>query len=188
MFQDILISPIVTPDSLEIYLVSDKQVPVKGKLTLELLDFSGSRLNRKVVELDIPENASEQVFRSGTDQLLSSFDKSKVFVKACFTSNSGARVVRPIYFVPEKELSLEDPGIKFKLESKGTDEYKLVLAVSSLARDVYVRADSQSIQLDDNFIDIIPGESRPLIVTSKKSPDQIRESLVIRSLYDTYNE
>ena len=186
MFQDFLISPVLEQDSLDLYLVSDRRAPVNGRLLLQVFDFSGQVLTETKLVLELPKNCSKTVFSAPVTELTAAHDPAQVLLKMTFKSQDGDSISRLLYFKPEKELQLEDPEVEFEIRQIDSQDYEIILTSESLAKNVYVTADSQYIQLSDNYMDVIPGQPCTVELRCKKTLEQVRDMLMVRSLYDTF--
>src|SRR5262249_61902669 len=93
---------------------------------------------------------------------------------------------RNLYCVAKmKEVRLPQPEIKADIRAAG-NVYKVTLQSSQVARDVYLSFGDADAKFSDNYVDLLPGESVQIEVTSKASLDQLRRELKIFSLYDAF--
>lgn len=90
-------------------------------------------------------------------------------------------------FVPNKHLSLTDPGLSADVHQKG-DQLVLEVTAKSLARFVELSLDGADVVFSDNFFDVPAG--RTVIVTCPLpegwTVEKAREALRLRSLYDSF--
>ena len=84
-----------------------------------------------------------------------------------------------------KEVRLPQPDIKADIQPVGNG-YKVTLQSSQVARDVYLSFGDADAKFSDNYVDLFPGESVQIEVSSKASLGQLRQELKIISLYDAF--
>jgi beta-mannosidase len=84
-----------------------------------------------------------------------------------------------------KNITLPPPEITANIEAAGSG-YRVTLHSAQLARDVYLSFGDADAKFSDNYIDLLPGETAQIEVTSKASLDQLREALKATSLYDAF--
>jgi beta-mannosidase len=88
LYADVLVSPTVENDTLKVYVVSDKLEELQGILSMQLINSdSENTVWNKEIEITIPENSSKVYFSIPVNELLSGFDKSKVYFY-CDVQNS----------------------------------------------------------------------------------------------------
>ena len=86
------------------------------------------------------------------------------------------------YYVPNKELSLEDPELSWKVNGN-----KITLKAEKLARQVFLEAKGIEGRFSDNFFDMAPGETREIKYIGDADLAEIKLMLKVKSTYDTYN-
>jgi len=87
------------------------------------------------------------------------------------------------YFAKPKELALQKSNIKIKFE-KTDGGYFVYLMTNKLAKNVFLSIDADG-HLEQNYFDLLPWEERKVFLKTKET-DLSDESIVIRSLIDTY--
>jgi beta-mannosidase len=60
------------------------------------------------------------------------------------------------------------------------------LQSAQLARDVYLSFGDLDAKFSDNYVDLLPGESVQIEVSSKSSLDQLRQAMKVTSLSDAF--
>ena len=79
-YDDVLISPSLHDNQLDVYIVSDKQQALAGKIRVRLLDFSGNVLLDQVQAVQIPAASSASYLKFWQDQLAAKADLHRSFV------------------------------------------------------------------------------------------------------------
>lgn len=192
-YKDILVSVHEENDSIKIYIVSDRLKETRGSLEIMLKDFSGNeflnfgRIGRASIliidSLKLPPNSSMVEWSDGKENMLLLSDSLKDIVLSLkFTDDEGNEYRNLYYFVPPKDLALENPKISYTLDCN-TGE--IILTAKKLAKNVHIIIDDPTapLNLEKNYFDILPGETVKL-ETGIKNLDT--SSIIISSLYNSF--
>ena len=68
----------------------------------------------------------------------------------------------------------------------GDGEYTITLSSDKLAKDVFIEIPIQGAQFSDNFIDLLPGEKRTIVITSEELKASERTPITIKHVRETY--
>jgi beta-mannosidase len=184
-YSDLLVSPNEENSALQIYVVSDKLQPQPAQLHVRLLDLSGKVLEEKSEDIQVKPLASDVYLSLPVTGLLAQRKRNEVFIDAQLLVD-GKPVSRNLYFfTPTKDVRLPQPEIKANIESAGNG-YRVTLQSSQLARDVYLSFADVDAKFSDNYMDLLPGESVQIEVTSKASLAQLQKAMKVTSLYDAF--
>jgi len=185
-YDDVLISPFLHDDKVDVYVVSDKLQPLPGTVHTRLLDFSGNVVLDQSKDIQIPAQSSAIYF---------TFDKSDLTAKADLHRSflvfdlevAGKKVSRNlIFFDVTHNLDLPMmPQIETTLNQTGAG-YTLTLRSSKLARGVYISFGDLDVETSDNYFDLLPGESATVTLKSSATVDQLKSALKIMSLTEAY--
>ena len=185
-YDDVLISPYLHDNQLDVYVVSDKQQPLAGKIRVRLLDFSGNTLLDQTQDVQVPALSSASYLKLPQEALAAKGDLRRSFVVTDLEIG-GQRVSRNLVFFDVTQ-HLELP-VAPKIESSLTKTeggYNLTLKSSVLARNVYVSFGDLDVALSDNYMDLLPGETVTLKLTSAGALDQLKGAMKITSLMDAF--
>jgi beta-mannosidase len=186
-YDDVLISPFLREDQVEVYIVSDKLQPLIGKIHTRLLNFSGNVLFEQTQDVKIPAQSS--MVHSTVDKavLAAKGDLRQSFL-VCDLEIGGKRVSRNlIFFDVAHNLELPvAPKIEVTL-SKAGEDYTVTLQSSKLARNVYVSFGDLDIQSSDNYFDLLPSEPATIHLKSPATMEQFKAALKTTSLTEAYN-
>jgi len=184
-YNDLLVSPNEENSALQIYVVSDRQQTQPAKLHVRLLDLSGKVLEEKSADIEVKPLSSDVYLSLPVTQLLAQRQRNQVFIAAELLVG-GKPVSRNLYFfTPMKDIALPQPEITSKIEAE-SNRYRVTLHSAQLARDVYLSFGDADAKFSDNYIDLLPGETAEIEVTSKASLDELREGMKVVSLYDAF--
>jgi beta-mannosidase len=185
-YDDVLISPFLHDDKVDVYVVSDKLQPMTGTIHTRLLDFSGNVLLDQKKDIQIRAQSSAIYLAFDRAELLAKTDSRRAF--AVFDLEvSGKRVSRNLqFFEVTHDLQLPTaPEVKTTLTKTGED-YTLSLSSAALARSVYLSFGDLDVHVSDNYFDLLPGESASVTLKSSAGLDQLKQSLKVVTLTDAF--
>lgn len=186
-YDDVLISPFLHDNKVDVYVVSDKLQPLSGTIHTRLLDFSGSVLLDQTKDVQVP--AQSNAIYLTVDK---TFTSAKADPRRSFLvfdlEVAGKKVSRNlIFFDATHNLDLPvAPKIETTVNKSG-DDLTVTVQSSKLARSVYLSFGDLDIQASDNYFDLLPAEPVTLHLKSSASLEQIRGALKITSLTESFN-
>ncbi len=188
VYEEILVSPVIENGQLKVFIVSDRLLPQEGLLDLKLVDFPGTPVWQKPLPCRIGPNASRCCFETDLQELLAGKNNRALVLTVEFLTASLGYARSHCYFVPPKELELTDPGIKAEVDD-APNGYNITLSCESLAKNVYLSADDDSVHgfFTDNYFDLLPRSPVTINYITDKKIENFPQKLKIISLYDTVN-
>ncbi len=185
-YDDVLISPFLHDDKVDVYVVSDKLQALAGKIHMRLLDFSGSVLLDLTNDIQIPAQSSAIYFSVDKASLAARGDPRRSFL-AFDLEVAGTRVSRNlIFFDVTHNLELPvAPGLETTV-SKAGDDYTITLQSAKLARNVYLSFGDLDVQSSDNYFDLLPAEPVTIRLKSSATLEQLKAALKTMSLVDAF--
>ena len=186
-YDDVLISPFLHDDKIDVYVVSDKLQALAGTARIRLLDFSGNNLLEQKKEIQIPAQSSAIYFSIDKSALAAKGDPHKSFL-VFDLDMSGKRVSRNLMLLDvthDVQLPVS-PKIEATVDKTGED-YTVTMKTSQLARSVYLSFGELDVQTSDNYFDLLPGEPITIRVKSSATGEQLKSALKIVSLTDAFN-
>jgi beta-mannosidase len=186
-YDDVLISPYLNDDKVEVYVVSDKLQALSGTVHMRLLDFSGNSLLEQTKEIQVPAQSSAIYFTVNKAELAAKGDPHQTFL-AFDLEVGGKKVSRNlIFFDVTHDLQLPvAPKIQTTFGKDGTGS-TVTLKSAKLARGVYLSFGNLDVEASDNYFDLLPGEAVTLHLKSAASAEQIQAGLKVTSLTEAYN-
>jgi beta-mannosidase len=185
-YDDVLVSPFLHDDKVDVYVVSDKLQSLAGQIHTRLLDFSGNALLDQTKDIQIPAQSSSIYFTLDKVDLAAKADPHRSFL-VFDLEVGGKKVSRNLIFF-DVTHTLELPVMP-KIEAtlnKASGDYTLTLQSSKLARGVYISFGDLDIESSDNYFDLLPGEPATVTLKSAATIDQLRSALKIISLTEGY--
>jgi beta-mannosidase len=187
-YAPVLVSPHVEDGMLAVYAVSDRTESRSGTLLLQHMGFDGKVLSSKSTPVTVPPLASTVLTRIPITNL-SQESGTKLedgFIVATLTVG-GEPVSRNItYLVPTRQIKLPPAKITADVTRDG-DELAIKLTTNNLARSVRLVSSEDAAVFEDNYFDLLPGETRTIKVRTTLSPDDFKKTLTINSLVDAFN-
>jgi beta-mannosidase len=185
-YEDVLISPYLHDNQVDIYIVSDKQQAFTGKVRVRLLDFTGKTLLDQPQDVQIPAASSASYLKLGQDQLEAKADLRRSFVVTELEVGGQTVSRNLLFFKATHDLELPPaPKIDSALNQSGAS-YTLSLRAQALARNVYVSFGDLDVQMSDNYLDLLPGETVEITLRSASPLDQLKSAMKITSLMDAF--
>ena len=186
-YDDVLISPFLHDDKVDVYVVSDKLQPLSGTIHMRLLDFSGSVLLDLKQEVQIPAQSNAIYFTLDKASLAAKADPHRSFL-VFDLEVAGKKVSRNlIFFDVTHNLELPvAPAIETTLTKAG-DGYDVTLQSAKLARGVYVSFGDLDVQSSDNYFDLLPAEPLTIHLKSSATVDELKTALKTMSLTEAFN-
>ena len=185
-YEDVLISPFLHDDKVDVYVVSDKLQPLSASIHMRLLDFSGNVLLEQSKDVQLPAQSSAIYFTVDKASLAAKGDLHQTFL--AFDLNvDRQRISRNlVFFDVTHNLKLPIvPKIETTVSQTG-DGFTLMLKSAKVARSVYVSFGDLEAQLSDNYFDLLPGEDVTIKVKSSATLEQLKAALKTISLTDAY--
>jgi beta-mannosidase len=191
-YEDVLVSPFLHDNKIDVYVVSDKLQPLSGTIHTRLLDFSGNVLLDQTKDIQIPAQSSAIYFTLDTAELAAKADLHRSFLvfdlqlEGTKTSPTHKLYRNLIFFDVTHNLELPvAPKIETSIEGT-SPTYEISLSSSQLARGVYISFGDLDVEASDNYFDLLPGESATVTLKSAATIDQLKSALKVMSLTEAY--
>ena len=186
-YDDVLISPFLHDDKVDVYIVSDKLQALSGTIHMRLLDFSGNVLLDQSKDVQIAAQSSATYFSVDKATLAAKSDPRQSFL-VFDLDVAGKKVSRNLMFL-DVTHNLELP-IAPKIEAtinKTGDDYTVTVQSSKLARNVNLSFGDLDVQTSDNYFDLLPSEAVTIHVKSASTVEQLRAAMKTMSLTEAFN-
>jgi len=186
-YDDVIISPFLHDDKVDVYVVSDKLQPMTGTIHMRLLDFSGKILFDQTKGAQIPAQSNAIYFSVDKAAMAAKGDLKQSFL--LFDLEVGGNKVSRnlVFFDVTHNLKLPvAPKIDADLSKSGED-YTLTLKSEKLARNVYVSFGDLPAETADNYFDLLPGEPVTVRVKASATANQMKAALKVMSLTEAFD-
>ena len=182
-YRDILVSPIEKNDSLSVYIVSDRLKNANGILTVNIINLeNGGLVYTQKMKVNVQANTSSTFFYQGLNALLKGVEKRNVVVNIVLSIDQ--KVYGNNYFlVKQKEMNYPKAILHTSIKPL-KDGFEVSLTSTNFARGVFMSIDGIDNFFENNYFDILPGETITTKVRTKLSEDDFKSQLKIKSLAD----
>jgi beta-mannosidase len=168
---------------LNVFINSDSNKIIAGKLSIKLLDFSGKILFAKEMDVLVPPLSNSIFYTIPVNDLLKGLNKEALVLSAALTVNSLTLSENLLYFNHPKFLQLQKPILKTNI-IKQADGYAIELQANTLTKSVYLSLPNGDDHFSDNFFDLLPNQKVTIKLNSKLTINELKKQLIIRSLTD----
>ncbi len=158
-FEEVIVSPVIEGDNINIYVVSDRLDPFGAELSFSLIDFSGNQLWGETIEVSIPSNTSTVVHSIAEPSLPAGDRPGSIVLTADLFSAGEAVAGNTLYFTAPRYQELPDTQVSLSLKAV-SGGYKAVLSTDKLARNVFLQTEDPDATFSSNFFDILPGRDK----------------------------
>jgi len=187
-FRDIIVSPLIEHDSLNVYIVSDRKEGTKAILRTTLMDFEGSILEERSLQVTIAARTSRVHLSEPVDRVTGNTgDAGRILLHCELEIDGGTYTDNILYFTRVKDLELPAPSVEWVL-SDTEDALKLNIRTDHLAKNIYLSVPGKSVFFGDNYFDLLPGKEAEIGVQPGEgiTAEDIRQGLQVVSLVDSY--
>jgi len=164
-------------------LLNDRQQGLQATWRLRVLDLDGTRRSEQRHAVALPPLSALEVGRFADADLLKGADPTRTVAVVELFDGATLLSQQVVYFVPAKALALSPARLDAELRADG-DGYVLTLRSSTLVRALWVAFDGVDATLDDNALDLVPGETVTIRLRSGADLDTLRDALRFTSLAD----
>ncbi|WP_431803120.1 beta-mannosidase [Halobacillus andaensis] len=169
-FKDLMLSIDGTQkNKVEIHLISDNQQSIEGNVHMKLVDFNGKLLEEAAYPVKVLANSEEKVISFSTKDWLRDFDTNEVVLVAEIQKDDRIIDRKQHYFVPLKELKLQQPIITITEAVEGKETTYLI-ETDKLAKQVWLSSEEEGI-FSDNYFDLLPGEVKRISFLRKPTKE-----------------
>jgi beta-mannosidase len=185
-YNNILVSPVLKDEKLEVYIVSDLLKPVKGKLQIRIMDLKGNIVFTQEKMVTAPADASQLQFSDNIDRLLNGKQRNEVVVNARFTENGKTETISADYFLTRYKNINFPKAVISKRSTASADGFDVTLESNVFVRGVFLSIDGIDNFFSDNYFDLLPNEAVTIHVTTSLSKAEFDKQLQSISISDAY--
>lgn len=186
-FAPLIVNTIQEKDDLNVYLISDRLDDVSDlTLDIRLMDFNGKTLLQKKIKTAAPANSSIKIHSIPVNEIADETMRRKCLLLLTLKDGKGSEIARETHFFARtKDLELPQTFVRHKIHiADGSCE--VTLSSPKLAKDVYIQIPYQGAQFSDNFFDMLPGETRKIVITSPEIRKETIPDIEIKHIRETY--
>lgn len=182
-YEDVIVSVTRKNGRILVFVVSDLLQPLEGEIDLKLLNFKGTVLRERSEKVKIKANSSAKVLDLDFDDFLGANISSNVVASAVFKAD-GVKADSVYFLEPLKMVDLPMAKINIDVDSF-EGGFVIRLDTGLFARGVYLSVeDDKPLFFSDNYFDMLPNESKVVVVRTEMSKDEFLEKLKVISMCD----
>ncbi len=183
-FAEMAVAALRDEGSTRVSLLNDGADAVQAQWRLRVLDFDGRPLQQQHKAIRLPAGAATEVARFSDAELLQGADPHRTV--AVFELLRGDTLIaqRLVYFTAAKQQALQPAQLHSELRAEG-DHYLLELRADKLVRGIWIGFNNADASVEDNAFDLLPGQTRTLVVRSTAPLSTLRTALHLQTLGDT---
>lgn len=165
-------------------LLNDRQQGLQATWRLRVIDRDGTLRSEQRHTVALPPLSALEVGRFADADLLKGADPTRTVAVVELFDGGKLLSQQVVYFVPAKALALSRPAIDSALRADG-DGYVLTLRSPTLVRALWIAFDGLDATLDDNALDLVPGETVTIRLRADADLATLQKALRLTSLVDT---
>ena len=182
-FADHAVAALRDDGTTRVSLLNDRQQGLQATWRLRVIDLDGTLRSEQRHAAALPPLSALEVGRFADADLLKGADPTRT-VAVVELFDGGKRLSQQVvYFVPAKAVALSRPAIDSALRADG-DGYVLTLRSPILVRALWIAFDGLDATLDDNALDLVPGETVTIRLRADADLATLRSTLRLQSLAD----
>jgi beta-mannosidase len=204
-YAPVLVSPVIDKGVVSITGVSDRRADAGARLAVRLVDFAGNVLTRFDQPIVLAANSSRVYMTFKESDLLKGADPTKVVLvtELEIEGAPGTTSRNLLFFKKTKDLQLPKPDIKLTVAPGANGALAVSVSAKQLARNVFLASGAVDGFFDDNYFDVLPGETvtvsfhphsphsphsphAPPAPQAPATPAALQAALTATSIADTY--
>ena len=187
-YAPVLVSPHEEGDKVRFYVVSDRTSPTPASLQVRLLDLGGKVLFKQTAALQIEPSTSKVYLDIPKSTLLKGHDAKHVVLSCELLADGQTLSTNTHYFALPKEMALPKAAVTATWQPATDSTYRVTLKSNALAREVWLSLREGDGFFEDNFFDLLPGQTKTLTFKSAgpTSLGELRKRLVVHTLVDAF--
>ncbi|QNN45397.1 glycoside hydrolase family 2 protein [Thermomonas brevis] len=183
-FADVAVAALRDDDGVTRFsLLNDGRDAVTAQWRVRVMDVEGREFARQQETVTLSPMGVTDVARFVDADLLMGHDPKRSVAVFELLRDGAVLARRLVHFVPAKEQALAAHQWQAELRTEG-DHAVLRLHANQLVRAAWIAFDGLDAVIDDNAIDLLPGETRELAVRSSADLPALRAALRVQTLGD----
>lgn len=162
-------------------LLNDRTRIVKGELRMRLMTIDGKTLREERRAVELAQLSATKTAAYADSDLLGTANPATTFAVFELQAEGEPSSRGVVYFKAAKDMQWPDPGLRSELGRAG-DGFTLELRAAKLARAVWVDFADVDVNVSDNALTLLPGESVSLRISSKAGLESLRKALNVITL------
>src|SRR5262249_18440879 len=141
------------------WVVNDRRTAGRALLTTRVIDFAGNQVSAFSVERPLDANTSWNFLTFPDKEFLKGADPAKVVLVAELEVKGEPVQRNLLFFKKTKDLDLPKPELKLAVAPGANGALAVSVSAKKLARNVFLASNAIDGFFDDNYFDVLPGET-----------------------------
>jgi beta-mannosidase len=170
-------------DTLRVWAMTDTG-RVRAALQVRTVDVGrGTARVRETRTATLQGGSAPQSWAWPVDSVLGGADARRTVVEVSLLKADGTSLSRDLAFaVPPDSLRLPDPGVRIESVERDGDAWKVTLTAARFAYGVRLTVAGEGARFSDDWFDLLPGETRTVLVTPDRATPDLAGRLRVRTL------
>ena len=181
-FAPVTVAALRDEGSTRVRLINDGAA-VQASWRLRVMDVDGKVLRRRDVPVSLAAAGVTPVGDFADAELLAGADPKRTVAVFELLQQGKVSARQVVGFVEAKDQVLPRQALKAVLAIDG-DHYRLRLQSAAYVRAAWIDFGALDVQVEDNLLDLLPGETRDIAVRGPVDLATLREALKIKTLND----
>jgi len=181
--KEMIVSVKVHENRLDVHLISDRLKDFNGQLKLELKTLSGAFVqDLDLMDCWVGKLGNKVIYSTDVSKFLKGEKPSNVYLSMSVIRDGKVIDKGVHYFAKPKELQLQDPNIHTEVVGK-----RVKISSNYLAKGVYLSVLDTESHFSENYFDLLPGETKEVVLERTSGDVDLGTSLKVESLWDFSN-
>lgn len=162
-FEPVLLSFTKSDDGIDAWITNDTLASVNATLDVGFLTFGQKEFWTESLPISVPPNASVQVWTSDSSYIEVT-DPSRQCIFGKLKVDNLVLSRNSYFFDIPKNIKYPNVNLRVSREQLSDDTHRLLISADGYARLVAVSGWSDTARLSDNYFDLLPGETREVLI------------------------
>lgn len=182
-FDDIMLSCVISADTMSIYTVSDRRAITDGRLRLNVLTLGGDTVFTCEKNLTVPADA---VTRNDFSiaSVTGGRNTNELVISGEYITRDGKEYSTVSTFIPQKEMNYASPHITRQIE-ESEGRKLLTLTADTFVRGLFISVPGRDCRYSDNFFDMLPAKPVTVEIDTDADIAYLRDNLKLTHLYSS---
>lgn len=184
-YRDILVSTQMSNDTVRVYVVSDRQAPSTGILTVNTMSHDGTQVAKISKKIKVEKDAVKMIEFTKRDLFKDETDASLIV----YTSFTDGAATYDNTFLPteHKNIQFLEPHVDLTI-SGHPGNYQVTVSSTEFVRAMCLKIDGcDDYFFEDNYFDLLPGKEYTIKLRSTLPLETIQEKLSWTSIFNATN-
>ena len=181
-FAPVTVAALRDEGSTRVRLINDGAA-LDARWRLRVMDVEGKVLRRREDAVTLAASGVTSIGDFRDAELLAGADPKRTVAVFELLQNGAVSARQVVGFVEAKDQMLPRQKLKATLSIEG-DHYRLRLESAAYVRAAWIDFGALDVQVEDNLLDLLPGEIRDIAVRGPVDLTTLREALKVKTLND----